>query len=151
MFKQFQSTHLREVRPTSWRLTRSATCFNPRTYERCDFAIIPRGQEQDCFNPRTYKRCDIDIQVQSHLPCGFNPRTCERCDLMRLSLTARGMEFQSTHLREVRRSVNAPSCVRLSFNPRTCERCDPPAGRSEAGFSVSIHAPARGATVLSLR
>ena len=59
-------------------------------------------------------------------PINFNPRTREGCDLFTIYLAHYYIRFQSTHPRGVRRDP-------LSFN--TC--C----------FVISIHAPARGATV----
>ena len=57
--------------------------------------------------------------------------------------------FQSTHLREVRRRQRIGIKYELRrFNPRTCARCDP--ARPYMGVTkdfVSIHAPARGATI----
>ena len=59
-------------------------------------------------------------------PINFNPRTREGCDLFTIYLAHYYIRFQSTHPRGVRRDP-------LSFN--TC--C----------FVISIHAPARGATI----
>ena len=60
--------------------------------------------------------------------------------------------FQSTHLREVRRKyMRKDSVIPEGFNPRTYERCDDHIGYQPIYTKVSIHAPTRGATVLSLR
>jgi len=57
---------------------------------------------------------------------GFNPRPCERGDCAH------------------RRIATAPF---RSFNPRPCERGDYATAAVEAAKKVSIHAPARGATL----
>ena len=58
---------------------------------------------------------------------GFNPRTYERCD------------NADTRLQQVVKR----------FNPRTYERCDNKAPSSLVVGQVSIHAPTRGATLMS--
>ena len=54
--------------------------------------------------------------------------------------------FQSTHPHGVRQVVDPPHWRALSFNPRTHTGCDNRACGNQAVFSVSIHAPTRGAT-----
>ncbi len=60
--------------------------------------IIHRG----CFNPRTYTRCDLAIFLYLPVLIGFNPRTYTRCDFVRFLYALFTIEFQSTHLHEVR-------------------------------------------------
>ncbi len=54
--------------------------------------------------------------------------------------------FQSTRLREARLKGGLTMVALLSFNPRACGRRDQIAIGSKAALSVSIHAPAGGAT-----
>jgi len=58
-----------------------------------------------------------------------------------------GKPFQSTPLREGRlMAVSSPSNS-VCFNPRPCARGDDPEGLAHVAQHVSIHAPARGATI----
>ena len=54
--------------------------------------------------------------------------------------------FQSTHLQEVRRFGFCLFGKVLCFNPRTYKRCDNGSNIKNQRFTVSIHAPTRGAT-----
>ena len=56
---KFQSTHLHEVRPLPCDYIHCFSCFNPRTYMRCDFELIINKLREKSFNPRTYMRCDL--------------------------------------------------------------------------------------------
>ena len=100
------------------------------------------------FNPRTCVRCDLQSQIALYLILYFNPRTCVRCDHPTMSFVKGTVEFQSTHLREVRRLELKVSIsdlhsfqsthlrevrhlcssylttIVMYFNPRTCVRCD---------------------------
>ena len=58
--------------------------------------------------------------------------------------------FQSTHPRGVRLRRLNDALVRASFNPRTREGCDSEGVQAEIRAAVSIHAPARGATLMAL-
>ena len=55
--------------------------------------------------------------------------------------------FQSTHPRGVRRAGSPGRSSLRCFNPRTREGCDPRDGGLPDHHPVSIHAPARGATL----
>jgi len=57
------------------------------------------------------------------------------------------IEFQSTPLHEGRQRPSPIGRQSQRFNPRPCTRGDPRPGRVKA-LDVSIHAPARGATVV---
>ena len=60
---------------------------------------------------------------------------------------ARALLFQSTHPRGVRHAqAHAQPCAGQSFNPRTRVGCDRRPTASRASSTVSIHAPAWGAT-----
>jgi len=81
------------------------------------------------FNPRTREGCDASkIRMPSSAVC-FNPRTREGCDYETQTVNTFTNLFQSTHPRGVRR-IKIPSGGGLAF--------------------VSIHAPARGATIARL-
>ena len=143
--------------------------FNPRTRKGCDPLKSVVFMSNFSFNPRTRKGCDVEIMpyttriyvsihapargatnsskmkiliacVSIHAPargatdCArwsetfklcFNPRTRKGCDVSR-----------DLHFME-----------QLSFNPRTRKGCDAHLNGLYSPFRVSIHAPARGATV----
>ena len=80
-------------------------------------------------------------------PLNFNPRTREGCDADGEPLGFSFNAFQSTHPRGVRRghAHSRRSCI--DFNPRTREGCDMIGFKFKGRHSsISIHAPARGAT-----
>ncbi len=56
--------------------------------------------------------------------------------------------FQSTPLREGRPKIRIRYLTGLSFNPRPCARGDNAVLIRVTAIDVSIHAPARGATLL---
>ena len=103
-------------------------CFNPRTRMGCDECQISSGIGERRFNPRTRMGCDIPCIATLLVPAGFNPRTRMGCDSDAELIKTLQTKFQSTHPHGVRHNV--PS----RFLNRT----------------VSIHAPAWGATPLLL-
>ena len=71
----FQSTYLYKVRLSRPNLTKTFTCFNPRTYIRYDMGLIFTLYAITSFNPRTYIRYDYDYEkkckqttVSIHVP-----------------------------------------------------------------------------------
>ncbi len=103
--------------------------FNPRTREGCDNGLSFQWLPRRDFNPRTREGCD-PLKHRSPLPrFYFNPRTREGCDHLLCYLSYSRRKFQSTHPRGVRRTFYLP-CRRIG--------------------KISIHAPARGATIDSL-
>ena len=126
-------------------------CFNPRTRVGCDGNRCAVARPSRCFNPRTRVGCDTCAAVSVGWLAGFNPRTRVGCDQPRLT----------------------SSTIRRSFNPRTRVGCDNPFVRDKSGrlmfqsthprgvrrrdmrfiiceSNVSIHAPAWGATSLTI-
>jgi len=79
-------------------------------------------------------------------PC-FNPRTRAGCDMSLPIASSMDEAFQSTHPRGVRRGLPSFFGLIQRFNPRTRAGCDHARFRRHAGQCVSIHAPARGATI----
>ncbi len=78
----------------------------------------------------------------------FNPRTRAGCDPHAHAVPVCGRQFQSTHPRGVRRGVCVGSAEPVRFqstHPRGVRRPDP--RRRGPVTHVSIHAPARGATL----
>ena len=81
------------------------------------------------FNPRTREGCDNYRFGRSVATACFNPRTREGCDFLPASIVVDVEEFQSTHPRRVR-----------PIFPLFCRKTQ----------TVSIHAPAKGATSVRL-
>ena len=123
----------------------TCTCFNPRTYERCDKVSKNTFDWSHAFQSTHLREVRPKGIDQATLSRSFNPRTYERCDI-KLLFTFVSVQFQSTHLREVRPQDN-PVCQSIDkfqsthlrevrhmryvdlldengFNPRTYERCD---------------------------
>jgi len=79
------------------------------------------------FNPRTRTGCDTEAEIRKYREFSFNPRTRTGCD-----------DYSFIEIDN-----------RKGFNPRTRTGCDVRLVRFLWGLShVSIHAPARGATLL---
>ena len=103
--------------------------FNPRTREGCDFSLYQAGLQQLHFNPRTREGCDVIITIKHFRHVYFNPRTREGCDFETFRLFVYSFKFQSTHPRGVRPNQPFFLCFLTT---------------------ISIHAPARGATNVCL-
>ena len=148
-WKLFQSTHPRGVRPAlfafsvssekvsihapAWGATHPARViiaatisFNPRTRVGCDLCTAQKRMSWRCFNPRTRVGCDRTTKLTCQIASGFNPRTRVGCDQL---------------------DVGAVFFRNIGFNPRTRVGCDACCVCTMVWYrSVSIHAPAWGAT-----
>ena len=145
----FQSTHPRGVRLHSDPSPLGQMGFNPRTRVGCDKRLlVHQAQREDVsiHAPAWGATC-----LRPARPSGtfrFNPRTRVGCDLHICNSETYPNRFQSTHPRGVRRlPCCCPGQGHPGFNPRTrvgCDVADAPSARTSV--SVSIHAPAWGAT-----
>ncbi len=86
----------------------------------CTFRAVRRN-----FNPRACKRRDLFAFLYFAPTIYFNPRACKRRDMAYWDQIRKTAKFQSTRLQEARQV---------------------PQPQLGAGQSISIHAPARGAT-----
>ena len=144
--------------------------FNPRSCERSDslnqvpvsFFLISihapaRGATLFCFyrwvhhltyfNPRSCERSDVSSLSDTFCFDNFNPRSCERSDRMRIPLIPLGI-FQSTLLREERRIVQAVENINANISIHAPARGATLSHLQQGSLSlISIHAPARGATL----
>ena len=103
MIGLFQSTHLREVRPSSEAPLTSIGLFQSTHLREVRLVTIVMHTGYLYFNPRTYVRCDVAKELLQIITLiYFNPRTYVRCDLNFLVVALKLLTFQSTHLREVR-------------------------------------------------
>ncbi len=55
--------------------------------------------------------------------------------------------FQSTHPQRVRQNGIIEGATKKDFNPRTRKGCDNYYARTQPKYIISIHAPAKGATL----
>ncbi len=163
---EFQSTHPRRVRPTGATNCGIDISFNPRTREGCDACRQKSYRIRLSFNPRTREGCDlVDVMAaslrafQSTHPrrvrhyylneylrvFSFNPRTREGCDPLNFYQN-QDRRFQSTHPRRVRRSCSFTCSCAWWFQSTHPRRVRLVARPLASQHSVSIHAPAKGAT-----
>jgi len=127
--------------------------FNPRTRAGCDLLSYCHSLDPSkYFNPRTRAGCD-----QYHLPSScpqthFNPRTRAGCDRGPITtLTYVGHFNPRTRAGcDIKRNNGIDSIKYISIHApargATLRSC----GLSEQEVSISIHAPARGATSVIL-
>ena len=101
----------------------------------------------DCFNPRAREGRDMVSQWRVDEMRGFNPRAREGRDAGPATASMCGVLFQSTRPRGARRYVNRAwgRFLYVSIHAPARGATLTLAGRLLI-FSVSIHAPARGAT-----
>ena len=156
-------------------LPQSLVRFNPRTRVGCDKVVPAENTGETVFqstHPRGVRRdvrpgCPRGRRVSIHAPAwgatilllrtslvdlGFNPRTRVGCDTRTLKSRSRCRWFQSTHPRGVRRRGDRQCHSLASFqstHPRGVRLLMHKSGQWLA--SVSIHAPAWGATASSRR
>ena len=122
--KWFQSTHPRGVRQVLFSERLTKTGFNPRTHEGCDNILTK-----------------LTFQIKKFQ--STHPRGVRQHKSQAVRLTEK---FQSTHPRGVRHDMLLKIANTLCFNPRTHEGCDQTLTRGLDFYTVSIHAPTRGAT-----
>ena len=103
----------------------SAKGFNPRTRTGCDSAVTKvESAVAVSIHAPARGATSISPGDSTHVTC-FNPRTRTGCDL----------------------PDKDPSWPCGGFNPRTRTGCDVPCSSRSFYEDVSIHAPARGATL----
>ena len=130
---------------------RAVESFNPRAHKGRDPGCAYRTPKNKCFNPRAHKGRDR-VQHPRRIPrYRFNPRAHKGRDDPSTLLSNGTATFQSTRPQGARLGVL--SCVYSdmrfqSTRPQGARR-DPLAGASFKSL-VSIHAPTRGATNLTI-
>ena len=101
-----------------------------------------------CFNPRTREGCDFWRCIKAPVWRRFNPRTREGCDPGSNKNKGGAEMFQSTHPRGVRLGTTYQTFARKLFQSTHPRGVRLPQGDTIPDtVDVSIHAPARGATV----
>jgi len=105
-----------------------------------------------CFNPRTREGCDHEIAKNMDNYRCFNPRTREGCDSLPLKNCCKNPPFQSTHPRGVRPTFSAHDDKFAVVSIHAPARGATISIKGNFGkYQVSIHAPARGATCASFQ
>ena len=133
-------------------VNRSSTISIHAPRMECNLTAVASPWMPWNFNPRTREGCDILFSCHDCFGRNFNPRTREGCDHYSsvVEMTMKG--FQSTHPRGVRRFRLHVTCVTSEFQSTHPRGVRPATLRMIAGeFSISIHAPARGATKIYLQ
>ncbi len=146
----FQSTRPRGARPIITVCPLMTYRFNPRARAGRDLYPYCAGFGDICFNPRAragrdrrgWGRCMLITGFQSTRPRGA--RLIEDGEIHRYG------KFQSTRPRGARLSNKPTVLTTMRFNPRARAGRDSNYNRPGQCHSVSIHAPARGATKLDM-
>ncbi len=99
------------------------------------------------FNPRSGERSDVIVPSGSTICWDFNPRSGERSDATEKYQYLEESVFQSTLRRTERPFHGNIALAKNNFNPRSGERSDRLRSCVISSLSISIHAPANGATV----
>ena len=164
----FQSTRPRGARRTSFNSAGIRLSFNPRAREGRDMFVFHGVSRRACFNPRAREGRDRlmlrqvkEERVSIHAPA--RGATClyftiDEFQIVSIHAPARGAtwrgyditfndEFQSTRPRGARHADGCRIDRICSFNPRAREGRDHICPKKPMVARVSIHAPARGATV----
>ena len=145
----FQSTRPHGARPGSARLQNTWTlCFNPRARTGRDDAMPPAARMCCCFNPRARTGRDLRRAHTRRGRLSFNPRARTGRDVRTIGFAIGPPMFQSTRPHGARPARHVGSRgLCLCFNPRARTGRDSRDTLSGRVYrSVSIHAPARGAT-----
>ena len=166
----FQSTHPRRVRRGKCVFPSLSTYFNPRTREGCDgktyvlnvmeFISIhapAKGATLSTLHKNQFlcisihapaKGATAFLLVLSASISDFNPRTREGCDKSIFSKSSCSMIFQSTHPRRVRLFICHIHITYILFQSTHPRRVRPaPKLLRIIVAIISIHAPAKGATL----
>ena len=146
--------------------------FNPRSREGSDNltmksrraimifqSTLPRRERLRCFRvlfgiikfQSTLPRRERLLQAAWYLNSNdFNPRSREGSDGVGACISLPAPGFQSTLPRRERLWWLWTACGATNFNPRSREGSDKEQGKDLPSNSISIHAPAKGATFLLL-
>ncbi len=105
------------------------------------------GRRCTCFDPRAREGRDLSRVLRSLHVSSFDPRAREGRDSSVKPMSSANTEFRSTRPRRARRLLQSARRALESFDPRAREGRDASRGPASAAARVSIHAPAKGATL----
>ena len=169
--RRFQSTLPRRERQHSLGTAFALSYFNPRSREGSDFIRLSNFSLLHLyFNPRSREGSDTTVSVPFDSSHNFNPRSREGSDglfskycfhhIISIHAPAKGATWQVQRLKRVRKFQSTlprrerPSCktklyfLSPNFNPRSREGSDDYQLLCLRIVCISIHAPAKGATLL---
>ena len=99
------------------------------------------------FNPRSREGSDPSATCCRWMSRNFNPRSREGSDPGNVAAVLADRGFQSTLPRRERRRADKLRCLHRDFNPRSREGSDSEHEGWAIITEISIHAPAKGATL----
>ena len=108
-------------------------------------------KEVSNFNPRSREGSDKILSFYRLAFDDFNPRSREGSDINANAGIVYKYGFQSTLPRRERQRQKTLTHVCNYFNPRSREGSDDRRRYGSTGSSISIHAPAKGATIKKKR
>ena len=148
MICTFQSTLPQGERPQEEIQHQAQTGhFNPRSRKGSDTLLVTPSLTCPNFNPRSRKGSDFLWHILYQFQKNFNPRSRKGSDATSTFLFARVYAFQSTLPQGERRAVHKLTKKTFChFNPRSRKGSDQIRPRFLPRQTISIHAPARGAT-----
>ena len=149
-FRQFQSTLPRRERRGPISFHSKLHNFNPRSREGSDLPLFVLRDTVLNFNPRSREGSDYvcpffsipKSRISIHAPAKGATIYAGLSSLFFLHFNPRSREGSDA-------SLEALLNFSIDFNPRSREGSDYPANIISIRFLISIHAPAKGATVLS--
>ena len=106
-------------------------------------------KEVSNFNPRSREGSDKILSFYRLAFDDFNPRSREGSDINANAGIVYKYGFQSTLPRRERQRQKTLTHVCNYFNPRSREGSDDRRRYGSTGSSISIHAPAKGATIMT--
>ena len=125
--------------------------FNPRSRKGSDCSARRFLEQIGDFNPRSRKGSDSQARATSFCMIDFNPRSRKGSDVFRSASFAVSAAFQSTLPQGERRMPLIPRMGISYFNPRSRKGSDHGySDKRSPEYDISIHAPARGATLRHL-
>ena len=127
----------------------SSLNFNPRSHTGSDCNLIPFTSLPRDFNPRSHTGSDGLATALSYNNGDFNPRSHTGSDGLLSTHACCGSVFQSTLPHGERLNRIALIQAAIYFNPRSHTGSDSIGSLLYRQRYISIHAPTRGATLLS--
>ena len=123
--------------------------FNPRSRKGSDVGMLNPFPPTPNFNPRSRKGSDrFRPQILPHSSISIHA-PARGATFFKLFRGSANNQFQSTLPQgERRQTLVLPVAINSHFNPRSRKGSDDPLVNYDLTITISIHAPARGATIL---
>ena len=121
-------------------------CFDPRSREGSDCRYPGLSRYARCFDPRSREGSDAVCQHSYPDPLGFDPRSREGSDKGWSGFASSTSSFDPRSREGSDSAAGTTVVTVLCFDPRSREGSDIYKRWGAVCHTVSIHAPARGAT-----